>query len=214
MTTQAGPRDRTQGDVLAAYADVARNAHAALTRFDQIAGDGDFGDNLCDGLDAAQAAAAKQPERSALETAAEVFLDEVGGTSGPLIGLLLHALSRALDGGLALDGWASGVREGLASIQRVGEAEPGDRTMIDALVPAATALEAGDTPETVAATALAGARATANLRARRGRASYVGERALGVPDPGAMGVALLFWALASVTGHDLERLDPLDDLTR
>jgi dihydroxyacetone kinase-like protein len=213
MTTQSLPK-ATQAELLTAYARVVRETHAALTHFDQVSGDGDFGDNLRDGLDAAESAAVRSPERPALDTAAQVFLDEVGGTSGPLIGLLLHAVSRALDGGVASDAWAQGVRDGLAAIQRVGEAEPGDRTMVDALVPAAEALEAGDDAEAVAAAALAGARATAELRARRGRASYVGERAVGVPDPGAMGVALLFWALASVTGRDPDRLDPLDDLTR
>ncbi len=93
------------------------------------------------------------------------------------------------------------MREGLAAIQRVGEAEPGDRTMVDALAPARDALQSGADARDVAVAALDGARSTAALRARRGRASYVGERAVGHPDPGALGVALLFWSRARADGR-------------
>ncbi|MFJ9624654.1 DAK2 domain-containing protein [Streptomyces sp. NPDC101181] len=189
--------------VLSAFARTARTAHPALTALDQISGDGDFGDNLTDGLDRVTAALAARPDEPPFAVAAAVFLDEVGGTSGPLLGLLFQELARAHaahpdDGQNA---WRTGIREGLAAIQRVGEAEPGDRTLVDALAPARDALEAGATPRGVAEAALAGAHATAALRARRGRASYVGERAVGSPDPGALGIALLFWCRAGVTGE-------------
>ncbi|MER8003062.1 DAK2 domain-containing protein [Streptomyces sp. NPDC095613] len=183
--------------VLRTYARAARTAHDTLTALDQISGDGDFGDNLREGLDLVASALDTRPAEPPFAVAAEVFLDEVGGTSGPLLGLLFQEIARAL---AAHDddheAWRAGVREGLAAIQRVGEAEPGDRTMVDALAPARDALDAGADLRDVALAALNGARATASLRARRGRASYVGRRALGSPDPGAMGVALLFWSLA------------------
>ncbi|MBT3072881.1 DAK2 domain-containing protein [Streptomyces bacillaris] len=202
--------------VLTAFADAARTAHPALTALDQISGDGDFGDNLRDGLDRVGAALAAGPADPPFAVAAAVFLDEVGGTSGPLLGLLFQELARAHaahpeDGHEA---WRTGIREGLAAIQRVGEAEPGDRTLVDALDPAREALESGKGPGDVAEAALAGARATAELRARRGRASYVGERALGSPDPGALGVALLFWCRANAAGEAPGKLaDHLPDPT-
>ncbi|MGY5003257.1 dihydroxyacetone kinase subunit DhaL [Streptomyces griseus] len=188
--------------VLTAYAETARTAHPALTTLDQLSGDGDFGDNLRDGLDRVAAALVDQPAEPAFAVAASVFLDEVGGTSGPLIGLLFQELARAhaAHPGNDQEAWRTGVREGLAAIQRVGEAEPGDRTLVDALAPARDALEADADPRSVAEAALEGAHATAALRARRGRASYVGERAVGSPDPGALGIALLFWCRARTAG--------------
>jgi dihydroxyacetone kinase-like protein len=186
-----------QSLVLRTYAAAAHTAHDTLTALDQLSGDGDFGDNLREGLDRVTAALDAHPDRPPYAVAASVFLDEVGGTSGPLIGLLFQELARAhADHSDEHAAWRAGIGEGLAAIQRVGEAEPGDRTMVDTLVPARNALDAGADPRETALAALDGARATAALRARRGRASYVGERAVGSPDPGALGVALLFWSHA------------------
>jgi len=188
-----------QHRIIRTYAEAARATHPALTRLDQLAGDGDYGDNLCAGLDAAVQALDEMPDEPGIATAANVFLDEVGGTSGPLLGLLLSEIARALDS--ASDehaAWFLGVRDGLAAIQRVGEAEPGDRTMVDALAPARDSLSGGASYTEVAHAALGGARSTADIRARQGRASYVGDRVIGAPDPGAMGVALLFFSLATV----------------
>jgi|GEM_PF-605746 dihydroxyacetone kinase-like protein len=148
-----------------------------------------------------------------LSAAASAFLDEVGGTSGPLFGLLFQELAAAVaeadgtdyaEGSPGADPTASlalGVARGLAAIQRVGEASVGDKTLVDALAPAAAALQAqpvGSDPREAlgraADAAWEGVRGTARLTARRGRASYLGDRAAGVPDPGAMGVGLLFTA--------------------
>uniref|UniRef100_A0AAU3GKP1 DAK2 domain-containing protein n=1 Tax=Streptomyces sp. NBC_01401 TaxID=2903854 RepID=A0AAU3GKP1_9ACTN len=188
--------------VLTAFAEAARTTHQTLTALDQLSGDGDFGDNLRDGLALVTAALADRPAEPPFTVAASVFLDEVGGTSGPLIGLLFQELAHAHTAHPEdeREAWRVGVREGLAAIQRVGEAEPGDRTLVDALTPARVALEEGAGPGGVADAALEGARATAALRARRGRASYVGNRAIGSPDPGALGIALLFWCRARVAG--------------
>ncbi|GDY39793.1 hypothetical protein SANT12839_006750 [Streptomyces antimycoticus] len=94
---------------------------------------------------------------------------------------------------------ALGTAAGAAAIQRVGEAEVGDKTMVDALVPAARALASCEPTadpayalHVAAVAAHRGARSTTDLRARRGRASYTGDHARGVPDPGALAVALLF----------------------
>jgi phosphoenolpyruvate---glycerone phosphotransferase subunit DhaL len=196
------------------YLTVTERAHPALTRMDQLAGDGDFGDNLRDAL---RLVVARVPEAAGLpvefRVAATCFLDEVGGTSGPLIGLLLQDIAASLATHDRLDeGLRDGLAAGIEAIQRVGEARVGDRTMLDCLVPTLDTIDAAGRPVdwvAVAASAMAAGRATANLTARMGRASYVGERALGTPDAGAMGMALLFWALAAERHPD--RRDQLPD---
>ncbi|MET9221473.1 DAK2 domain-containing protein [Streptomyces sp. NPDC088197] len=219
------------------FAASAEATEPELTALDQQVGDGDFGANLVAGLratlrrlddpigpEAWKAASNGAPERvrppeascaGPLDAAAAAFLDEVGGTSGPLFGLLFHEMAAALavsEGGPDAGALAAGVGNGLAAIQRVGEATVGDKTLVDALAPASDALTA-QPPGTDPATAVAhAARAawegvgnTARLTARRGRASYLGDRAAGVPDPGAVGIALLF---SSARGT-VSRLGPL-----
>ncbi|GAA4794270.1 DAK2 domain-containing protein [Streptomyces ziwulingensis] len=196
----------------------ARATEAQLTSLDQRVGDGDFGTNLRAGLVAAVAALDASagtgaprtgPSAAAggpLRCAATAFLDGVGGTSGPLFGLLLEEVALAAVGPvLDTPTLRAGFCRGLAAIQRVGEARPGDKTLVDALWPACEALRAcPDTACREAALAEAaraarkGVRGTARLRARRGRASYLGERAEGVADPGAVGVWLLFASAGGV----------------
>jgi len=176
--------------VLRRYAEAVEAAYADLTDLDRRSGDGDFGDNLRGAMRAVVARLDAHPGEPALDAAASVFLDSVGGTSGPLYGLLFAEL--------AAEGWRAGVGAGLAAVQRVGKADRGDRTMVDALAPAADVLAAPSGTLTAAARAAEeGAAATADRRARRGRASYVGERAVGAADPGATGVALLLRCAAT-----------------
>ncbi|PSR69706.1 dihydroxyacetone kinase subunit L [Nocardia sp. MDA0666] len=189
-------------------------AEPALTKLDEITGDGDFGVNLREGLSEVADRLAAPESPAPWDTLRAVFLDEVGGTSGPLFGLLFQSLgTRAVRSDSYIDALEVGISDGLAAIQRVGEAEVGDRTMVDALAPAVEALHGGDVGAMVSA-AVDGALSTAALRARRGRASYLGERAVGHPDPGAVGVALLLCVLAEpVSGteaSDRERARLLD----
>ncbi|WP_242619740.1 DAK2 domain-containing protein, partial [Actinomadura fibrosa] len=132
--------DIDQEAVLRRYAAAVEDAHTELTALDRHSGDGDFGDNLRGGLREA-VARYDRPDRAggkALGTLGDVFLDEVGGTSGPLLGLLFTEIAHALDaGGDPVAAFADGTAAGLAAIQRVGEAEVGDRTLVDALAPAA-----------------------------------------------------------------------------
>jgi dihydroxyacetone kinase-like protein len=130
------------------------------------------------------------------------FLD-TGGTSGPLFGMWFRALGRAQSGpATTTASLRDGVQAGTATVQRLGRAEVGDKTMVDALVPAGEALDQavqdglGPSAALAAAARAAdeGARSTVDLLARRGRASYVGEVARGVLDPGAATVALFFAA--------------------
>ncbi|WP_030670713.1 dihydroxyacetone kinase family protein [Streptomyces sp. NRRL B-1347] len=197
--------------VLDRYAEVVGQVRDNLTKLDQLVGDGDFGDNLTGGV---RRAVRLADETGVEGTAAlaDAFLNDVGGTSGPLFGLLFKDLAVAEPG----DGQAPSVAAlaeaaaaASAAINRVGGARVGDCTLVDALVPAAESLavvaagestgELAEAPLTTAAqAAIRGALSTASLRPRRGRASYVGDHALGVPDPGALAVALLFMTLAEV----------------
>jgi dihydroxyacetone kinase len=169
---------------------------AALNELDQRAGDGDMGSNLASGTATAvrEYRASDGSLGSDLRAIARAFLDAVGGSSGPLFGLLFQELSTV---DATADGIAQGLAAGLAAVQRVGDARPGDRTLVDALHPAT------GRPFDAAAVraAIEGARETSGIVARRGRASYVGARAVGHPDPGAVAVALMLVAL-------LEHLEP------
>ncbi|MBB5159051.1 DAK2 domain-containing protein [Saccharopolyspora phatthalungensis] len=197
-----------QEAVLRRYAQAVEDAHAELTELDQRSGDGDFGDNLRGGLRKA-VARFEAGGVSAFEALGEEFLDEVGGTSGPLLGLLFTEIAHALDGrdDDQAAAFGAGAKAGLAAIQRVGEAEVGDRTLVDALAPAVAAIPQGFAA--AARAAKVGADHTAELRARMGRASYVGDRVKGEPDPGAVGIALLFWAAATVAEPKAEVDGPL-----
>lgn len=200
-----------QDAVLDRFARAVEDGHGALTDLDQHSGDGDFGDNLRAGVRHALRSAEQGPRRG-FAALGEVFLDEVGGTSGPLLGLLFTEIARALgtagSSGDGLAALASGTRAGLTAIQRVGEAQVGDRTLVDALAPAVTAL-GRDGYAAAATAAREGAERTADLTARHGRASYVGERAKGAQDPGAVGIALLFWVIATVAEPDANPVPPL-----
>ncbi len=190
------PRD----GILEALSARAHGLHDALTRLDQAAGDGDFGDNFVGGLTRARARVRRGGDAAGLTAAATAFLDDVGGTSGPLYGLLFQELAAHLaeaEDGSATEAVGRGLAGALRAIQRVGGAELGDRTMVDALAPAAAVPSGASLIEATAAAA-EGARSTATLTARRGRASYVGDHALGSPDPGAVGIVLVLAAITTV----------------
>lgn len=191
------------------------DAHGDLTRLDQLAGDGDFGDNLRDGV----RTALRLPGTSGLERLTASFLDHVGGSSGPLIGLLLAAVHDATAGVPAgAEDLAArlreGVREGMAAISRAGGARPGDRTMLDALHGLVDS-PADDVVGLVRAAA-DGALATRDIAARQGRASYVGARVVGAPDAGAVGVVVLLAALVAelAPGREDEAVAVVAELLR
>lgn len=186
-------------------------AQDRLTDLDRLAGDGDFGTNIASALRRATAAL---PERETATFAAVLSATSrgflaTGGTSGPLFGMWFRDISRVgTTSGASSGELAAGVEAGLATIQRLGGARVGDSTMIDALVPASEALNetagrGGSLSAALAAAAAAartGAESTADLVASRGRASYVGELARGVLDPGAVTIALFFETGAGVIG--------------
>jgi dihydroxyacetone kinase-like protein len=180
-----------------------------LTQLDAAIGDGDHGVNMNRGFATVQKALAGQdgsvPPGQLLTLAGKTLISSVGGASGPLYGTGLRRAGRALGRGDEFDGeqLLEALDAAIAGIQELGAAEPGDKTMVDALMPAAAAyrdrLESGDgVADALAAAADAadeGARATVPMQARRGRASYLGERSIGHQDPGATSAALIVRAL-------------------
>ena len=180
-------------------------AEATLTEMDRLVGDGDIGHSLAAGATAVLAGLPAQRGRPLDAVLHEIGLTlrrSVGGTSGPLYSIFAIAAGRELQSGLADAGaFRRAFAAGTAALSRLGGAVPGDRTMVDALVPAVEAMvgqasSIDDLLQRAATAARQGALHTATLKPRRGRSSYIGERALGHPDPGAMAVALWLEAAA------------------
>jgi len=185
-------------------------AEEELGALDSVAGDGDHGRGMVRGSAAALATARAAADRGAscgevLIAAGRAWSDEAGGTSGALWGAGLTGAGAAL--GTEIPDVATlklAARAFLETIQRRGSAQPGDKTMIDAIAPFVETLEASpDSADaavswaTAVAAARAGAAATAQLRSRRGRSRAHGDRSVGVVDPGAMSFALVVDAMAS-----------------
>lgn len=173
-----------------------------LTELDRQAGDGDFGTNLRSALRRASAnldAETSDQPQAVFLAVADAFLN-TGGTSGPLFGMWFREFAKALAGGVTAATLSEGATNAAAAVRRLGKADVGHKTMVDAMVPAAEALSAAAARDADAGTALrdaaraahAGAASTERLLAKRGRASYVGEHARGVVDPGALTVAIFF----------------------
>jgi len=130
------------------------------------------------------------------------LISTVGGASGPLYGTLLRRTGKALGeaGEVSEAELADALQAGVDAVMTLGGAAPGDKTMIDALVPAVDALGEGGFAAARTA-AEEGALATTPLQARKGRASYLGERSIGHQDPGATSSALLIAGLAEANGE-------------
>jgi dihydroxyacetone kinase-like protein len=188
---------RAMAAVVAAHRD-------ELVDLDRVIGDGDHGENLKRGFDfvvsAVDASEVDSPA-AVLKLVAKTLISKVGGASGPLFGT---AFLRAATGLEEVDGAsvAAALRAALDGVVARGKAEVGDKTMVDALRPAVEAAEAvkdksvAEVLEAAATAAETGAESTIPLVARKGRASYLGERSAGHLDPGARSTALLLRSLA------------------
>jgi phosphoenolpyruvate---glycerone phosphotransferase subunit DhaL len=182
-----------------------------LTNLDSALGDGDYGDSMDRGFTAAQAELSARPPadlRSAFQSVSSVLIRTMGGSSGPLLGTFFLRAGTACAGKSEL-GPADVValfQAGVDGIQQRGKAERGDKTMLDSLLPAVdemrAALDAGNGLAEIldrgAAAAEAGVQATKTMQARRGRASYLGDRSVGHQDAGATGAHLILKAAAEV----------------
>ncbi|MFI6010040.1 dihydroxyacetone kinase subunit DhaL [Streptomyces sp. NPDC051243] len=175
-----------------------------LTALDSAIGDADHGSNLQRGFTAVSAALEKEAPATPgaiLTLAGRQLISTVGGASGPLYGTLLRRTGKSLGDAAEVgeEQLAQALRAGVDAVMALGGAAPGDKTMIDALVPAVDAL--GDGFAAARAAAEEGALATTPLQARKGRASYLGERSIGHQDPGATSSALLIAGLAEANGE-------------
>jgi dihydroxyacetone kinase-like protein len=190
------------------FTELVTDQRAYLTELDSAIGDADHGANMSRGmnaviekLDGATPGAADE----LFKTVGMTLVTSVGGASGPLYGTLFLRMGMTAGAVASFDGAALGaaLRAGLEGVVARGKAEAGDKTMFDAMAPALDAYDAaisgGDSIPDAAAAAFAAAEtgrdATAPLVARKGRASYLGERSAGHLDPGATSTALLFQAL-------------------
>lgn len=192
-------------DALFRAVDAVEEAEQRLTELDRKVGDGDLGTNLARGARALRTRrkqlGAAPDLRTWFRAVAHVLQHEVGGTSGPLYSFFVLALGEAFEPGereVRLEALTAGFQDAVARLQELGGARVGDSTMMDALIPAAEALGGvpadGRDPHRLAAEALVraaeGTEATTGAVAGLGRSSYVGERAVGTPDPGAVAVTV------------------------
>jgi dihydroxyacetone kinase-like protein len=184
-----------------------------LTELDSAIGDADHGANMDRGLKAAVAALDETRPNTpgaVLSKVGITLVSTVGGASGPLYGTLFMRMGASLgDTETASPAQlAAALRAGLDGVVARGKAEPGDKTMYDALAPSIDALDAALADEKPLADALSAAKAAAEAGrdattpwvARKGRASYLGERSVGHQDPGATSTALLISALSATAG--------------
>jgi dihydroxyacetone kinase-like protein len=194
--------------IAATAAEIDKNS-ALLCDLDSAIGDGDHGANMTRGFTAVvkklDGGAGGDDLGSLFKTVGMTLLSTVGGAAGPLYGGFFLELGKQSAGVQTLDatGLTALIEAGLADIKRRGKAELGDKTMVDALAPAVEAMKAAggkltDVTRAAAAAARAAAVNTAPLLARKGRASYLGERSIGHEDPGANSSALLLEALAAI----------------
>ncbi|MGV9833196.1 dihydroxyacetone kinase subunit DhaL [Nocardia niigatensis] len=173
-----------------------------LTALDAAIGDADHGTNMQRGMTAAVAAlndSTPDTPGEVCKQTAMVLIRTIGGASGPLFGTFFLRFAGSIESGSEIADFARAFRAGLDGVIARGKAEPGDKTMVDALGPAADALDeqvagaasARQVLDAAVTAAEAGRDATTPLVARKGRASYLGERSAGHQDPGATSAALL-----------------------
>jgi dihydroxyacetone kinase-like protein len=197
------PYTRVLDWVKAFAATVAENREY-LTRLDSAIGDADHGTNMDRGMKAVLAKLDAQEGEdigALLKTVGMTLVSTVGGAGGPLYGTLFLQMGMATTGKSELtpEDWAAALGAAVTGVQSRGKAEPGDKTMIDALIPARDAFSAAladgasfeDALRRSAQAAEEGMQATVPLVAKKGRASYLGERSAGHQDPGATSSQLL-----------------------
>jgi dihydroxyacetone kinase-like protein len=196
------------------FAEIIREQRAYLTQLDTAIGDADHGTNMDRGMRAAlERVGAIEGDAdigAAFKAVGMALVSKVGGAAGPLYGTLFLQMGNATAGASELDlaGWSDALAAGLKGVETRGRAEPGDKTMVDALMPAVEALQRAQNDgaelsaalEQSAAAARKGMEDTVPLVARKGRASYLGERSAGHQDPGATSSYLLVQAAVDTFG--------------
>jgi phosphoenolpyruvate---glycerone phosphotransferase subunit DhaL len=202
-------------DWIQAYAAEVAEHRAELVKLDTAIGDGDHGTNMDRGM---RKAVEKLDDvegediGALLKAVGMALVSSVGGAAGPLYGTLFLQMGTAAAGRNEVDlaGWTEMLEAGVTGVQARGKAEPGDKTMLDALIPALDALrsaaddgaELHDALRRSADAAAEGMRATTPLEARKGRASYLGPRSVGHQDPGATSSQMLLEVAATTFEED------------
>jgi phosphoenolpyruvate---glycerone phosphotransferase subunit DhaL len=197
-------------DWIRRYAEVIAEHRTELVALDTAIGDGDHGTNMDRGMRKALEKLEAQEGADIgvlLKAVAMALISSVGGAAGPLYGTLFLQMGTSAAGKEELDlaGWTAALEAGVLGVQSRGKAQPGDKTMIDALLPALDALRAADGDpgaalRQAAEAAEGGMKATIPMEARKGRASYLGPRSVGHQDPGATSSYLLLRTAAEALG--------------
>jgi phosphoenolpyruvate---glycerone phosphotransferase subunit DhaL len=195
------------------FADVIAERREELTRLDTAIGDADHGTNMDRGMRAALQrvdALDGNDISAALKGVGMALVSKVGGAAGPLYGTMFLQMANAAGDASEVDlaGWTEMLQAGLKGVEMRGKAEPGDKTMVDALTPAVEALERAQQDgaelsaalEQSAQAAREGMEKTVPMVARKGRASYLGDRSAGHQDPGATSSYLLLQAAVDALG--------------
>lgn len=209
MSTQDSLDGEAWNRLMLTAADALEGQADMLSQLDAAGGDGDHGVNV--------ATAMQQTRRDlgvltdptpgdVLLVTARAFLDEMGGAAGALFGSFFRAVGRSFgdDDLIGTSDLAGAIEAGTEVVKKRGKAEPGDKTMVDALAPAAAAARSAadgsmtDALSRMAEAAREGAAATSEMMPAVGRARFSEERTVGIQDPGATTVALMFeaWAAA------------------
>jgi len=195
-----------------AACDALIEAEPQLTELDRVTGDADLGASMKRASIAIKEAISSYPLNdmsASLKALGHTLRHELGGSSGPLYGVLFLRAGNVLEnsGSISLAEWTAAVEKGCRAISELGGAKPGDRTMLDAFDPFLRTLKEAGTVSPREALLIAvgaaqrGAEATAQMKPRLGRSSYLQDRVLGHPDPGAIAVAIWLRAVAdSVIG--------------
>jgi phosphoenolpyruvate---glycerone phosphotransferase subunit DhaL len=209
MTEPANGPDHTEIDAtgldrwIRAFAAAVAENEELLTRLDSPIGDADHGANMARGMAAVVAKLDEAPPdgpAALLKQTGMTLVSTVGGASGPLYGTFFLRMAQSVGEAAELDEavFAAALRAGVDGVVARGKAAAGDKTMYDALAPAVDAMDAalggvevGGALRAAAEAAADGRDATTPMQARKGRASYLGERSVGHQDPGATSAALL-----------------------
>ncbi|MBM7046350.1 dihydroxyacetone kinase subunit DhaL [Rhizobium lusitanum] len=198
----------TAGDIVLAMADRIVENRAYLSEIDGKIGDGDHGVNMAKGFGmASERLKGKNLSLAAsLDTLGTILMTEIGGSMGPLYGVMFTEFAEKLEGVDAIDSatYSRMLHAGLEGIQSIGSAKVGDKTLLDTLVPATEAFDTSNASgksfaealDALVAAAEVGRDSTINLVAKIGRASRLGERSLGVLDAGATSCAIILKELS------------------
>jgi dihydroxyacetone kinase-like protein len=196
------------GDIVLAVADAIIANRAYLSEIDGKIGDGDHGVNMAKGFGMAadRIKGANMSLAEALDTLGTVLMTEIGGSMGPLYGVMFTQFAETIEKVAFVDGknFSVMLHNGLVGIQDIGSAKLGDKTLLDTLIPAIEAFDASNgagkpfagSLQAMVTAAEAGRDSTRDLVARIGRASRLGERSVGVLDAGATSCALILKSLA------------------